>query len=117
MALLTSPLTRGESLDYEIPEYHGFGGGVLQGYTPTHGKMGGHAVLTGGKRQTSRDEPCLYCKNPGHFDYKCNLLAEHLSQAAHPDGQPIVGELLPALQVIEALEQGHENTEFQNISN
>lgn len=48
---------------------------------------------------------------------ECNLLAEQLRQAAHPDGPPIIGELPPALQVIEALEQGHNNTELQNIFN
>lgn len=117
MAPLTSPPPVGEPLDYVLPEYHSYGGGVLRGYTPTNGEMGEHAVTTGGNRQTSRDEPCLYCKNPGHFDYECNLLAEHLSQAANPDGPTIEGEVPPALRVIEALEQGHDNPERQNSSN
>lgn len=44
-------------------------------------------------------------------------MAEHLSHAANPDGPPIEGEIPPALRVIEALEQGHDNPELQNISN
>lgn len=50
MAPLTSPPPGGEPLDYLLPECHGYGGGILRGYTPTNSEMGDHAVQTGGNR-------------------------------------------------------------------
>lgn len=57
-------------------------------------------------------DPVQHCKNPGHFDCEWNLLAEHLSQAVRPDGPINTGELPPAIQVIKAPEQGHNNLEL-----
>lgn len=108
MAPLTSPPPGGEPLYYALPPYEGFGG-VLHGYTPTNPENREQATPARKPRQTSREDPCTYCRYTCHFNYECNLLSEHLGQAARPDGLQIIGELPPALQVIEALEQDCPN--------